>query len=95
MSVDADWRRVNRPVYTVPDYVDVNVLQGASQAQWRSNFHSQRGNVVGVDCGTRVVGGQASAFQSGVAGYTDFAGEVTVGGRPRPFLLVLSPLGAP
>ena len=60
MSVDAERRRVNRPVYTVPEYVDVNVLgQRDSQAQLRSNFPSQRGNVVGVDCGTSVVGGPA------------------------------------
>ena len=32
VSIDADRRRVNRPVYIVPDYVDVNFLQGDSQA---------------------------------------------------------------
>ena len=56
VSIDADWRRVNLPVYILPDYVDVNVLQWDSQAQLRSNFPSQRGNVVGVNCGASVVG---------------------------------------
>ena len=34
---------------------------------------------VGVDCGTSVVGGPASALRNGVAGYADFAGEFAVG----------------
>ena len=79
VSVDVDQRRVNRPVYTTPDYVDVHVLQGDSQAQSRSDFPSQKGNAVAVDSGTSVVVGPASAFRSGVAGYADFAGEVAVG----------------
>ena len=42
---------MNRPVYNAPDYVDVHMLQGYSQAQSRSNFPSQKGNVVSVDTG--------------------------------------------
>ena len=70
---------VYRPVYTAPEYEDVHVLQGDSQAQSRSNLPSPKGNVVCMDCSTNVVGGPASAFRSVVAGYADFAGEVAVG----------------
>ena len=37
------------------------------------------GGAAGVDCGTFVVGGPASAFLSGAAGDADFAGDVAVG----------------
>ena len=70
---------MNRPVYTSPEYEDVHVLQEDSQTQSRSNFPSPKGNIVGVDCSANVVGGPASAFRSGIAGYADFAGEVAVG----------------
>ena len=37
------------------------------------------GGATGVDCGTIVVGGPASAFRSGAGGWADFAGDVSAG----------------
>ena len=35
VSVDADWKRVNQTVSTVPDYMDVEVSQRDSRTQLR------------------------------------------------------------
>ena len=91
VSVDADRRRVNWPMYTVADYMDVNMLGDSQAAHLRSSRPSQRGNVVGVDCGTSVVGGPASAVV--LLDMQTLLGRSPLGWHPRPFLLVLSPPG--
>ena len=59
MSFDADRKRVNQTVSTVPDGMDVNVSQWDSRTQWPP---SAGGGAVSVDGGTYVVGGPASAI---------------------------------
>ena len=69
MSVDADWKRVNQTVFTVPDYMDVNVSQRDSQTQLRSGLPSRGGGGCS-QCGWW--------YLCGVDGYAHFAGEVGV-----------------
>ena len=71
MSVDATRKRVDQPVSTIPDSVDVDssgVLQRDGQAQSGSGLPLRGGGggrgggvAAGVDCGTFVVIGPASA----------------------------------
>ena len=85
MSVDATRGRVDWPVSTVSDDVDVDVndvRQLDRLAQVESGLPLQGGggaSATGVDSGVFMVGGLVSAFLSGVDGYVDFAGDVVIG----------------
>ena len=82
LLVNVTQKRVDRPVSTVPNSVDVDVngvLQLDRQAQLGSGLFLREEVVTGVDCGAFMVGGPASAFMSGVDGCVDFAGDVAVG----------------
>ena len=82
VSVDVTWGRVDRPVSTVPDSIDVDVngvFQLDRQAQSGSGLPLRGGGgATGADCDTFVVGGPASAFLSGTDGSVNFAGNVSV-----------------
>ena len=67
VSVDATRKRVDQPVSTISDSVDVDssgVLQRDGQAQSGTGLHLRGGGggAASVDCGTFVVGGPASMF---------------------------------
>ena len=85
--VDVTQKRVDRPVSTVPNSVDVDVngvLRLDRQAQLGSDLFLREEVVTGVDCGAFVVGGP-------LMGAWTLLGMLPSVCSPRPFLLVVSP----